>query len=66
VIETAEILRVSPQGEHTTEVLDLFRAVLDGRTSAQAAFDASTAWMVDQPCNGFWHGRAGLEQYVAV
>ncbi|HRP96144.1 MAG TPA: U32 family peptidase [Rhodocyclaceae bacterium] len=66
VTEVADVLRVSPQGEHTTDVLALFRAALDGTTSPQAAFEQSAAWMVDQPCNGFWHGRPGLEQYVAA
>lgn len=60
----AQILRISPQGEHTRAVLDLFRATLDGECEREAALASSRAWMVDAPCNGFWHGRAGAEQYV--
>lgn len=62
----AEILRISPQGNHTREVLALFRATLDGNCEREAALARSRAWMVEAPCNGFWHGRAGAEQYVAA
>ena len=30
------------------------------------ALAASREWMLEEPCNGFWHGRAGVEQYVAA
>jgi len=59
------ILRILPQGEHTADIITLFdetrRQVLD----PQLAFEHSHAYMTDAPCNGFWHGRAGVEQYVA-
>ncbi|MDR2001221.1 MAG: U32 family peptidase [Zoogloeaceae bacterium] len=45
------ILRISPQSAGIAEVLAAFRAALDGR-AAQLAGDY---------CNGFWHGRPGLE-----
>ena len=62
----AEILRISPQGNHTREVLALFRATLDGDCEREAAPARSRAWMVEAPCHGCWHGRAGAEQYVAA
>ena len=62
----ADVLRVSPQGAHTVEVLHLFRAVLDGAVPPADAFTRSAAWMAEGPCNGFWHGRPGAEQYVAA
>jgi O2-independent ubiquinone biosynthesis protein UbiV len=62
----AGVLRLSPQGEHTAAVVDTFRAALDGALSPQAALEASRQWMTDAPCNGFWHGRPGVEQYVAA
>ena len=43
-----------------------FRAALDDRRSPADALAASREWMVEEPCNGFWHGRAGVEQYVAA
>jgi collagenase-like PrtC family protease/predicted lipid carrier protein YhbT len=57
----AEILRISPQSGHTLEIAALFRAALDARLSPAAAFAACRALMPEAPCNGFWHGRAGLE-----
>ncbi|HRP77406.1 MAG TPA: U32 family peptidase [Rhodocyclaceae bacterium] len=65
VARIASVVRVSPQGDDTDKALDLFRATLDGRVSPLDAFHESANLMVDQPCNGFWHGRPGLERHVA-
>jgi O2-independent ubiquinone biosynthesis protein UbiV len=46
-----EILRVSPQSTGTADVLAAFRARIDGKTVA----------LTGDYCNGFWHGRPGLE-----
>ena len=62
----AEVLRVSPQGTHTLDILTLFRAALDAKLAPSAALDASRDYMPEAPCNGFWHGRPGVEQYVAA
>ena len=48
-----DLLRVSPQSSGTVEVLRSLRAALDG--AAPPAEDAA------QTCDGFWHGRPGLE-----
>ncbi|NMF90311.1 U32 family peptidase [Aromatoleum petrolei] len=64
--ETAQVLRVSPQGDDTVRVLELFRDAIAGKLSPQGAFDQSKALMVEAPCNGFWHGRPGVEQYVSA
>jgi collagenase-like PrtC family protease len=46
------ILRVSPQSTGTVEVLEMLRDALNGKPRAvQQAY-----------CNGFWHGRPGLER----
>lgn len=62
----AEVLRISAQGTNTRQIIDLFRAALDGTQTPAATLAASRALMVEAPCNGFWHGRAGVEQYVAA
>ncbi len=62
----AEVLRISPQGSHTPAIIELFREVVDGGLTPSAALAASRELMVEAPCNGFWHGRAGVEQYVAA
>lgn len=61
----AEVLRISPQGAHTMDVLSLFRATLDGEREAEDAMRHSREWMVEAPCNGFWHGRPGAELHLA-
>ena len=62
----AELLRISPQGAHSLEIVRLFRTALEGRLTPAAALDASRDYMPEAPCNGFWHGRPGVEQYVAA
>lgn len=61
-----EVLRISPQGAHTLDIVTLFRAALDGKLTPAAALDASRDYMPEAACNGFWHGRPGVEQYVAA
>ena len=58
------VLRVLPQGEHTTDILALFDDARRHKLDPQLAFEHSHAYMSDAPCNGFWHGRPGVEQYV--
>ena len=64
--QNAEVLRISPQGANTRSIVEIFRAVADGKRAPADALAASREWMVEEPCNGFWHGRAGVEQYVAA
>jgi len=60
-----QVLRISPQGEHTADVIGLFRAAVDGTLTPREAFDRSAGFMGEGACNGFWYGRPGVEQYVA-
>lgn len=60
-----EVVRVSPQAYHTAKVLDLFRACLDGRITPEAGFGQMQQLMPDTACNGYWHGRPGLELVMA-
>jgi len=48
-----EIVRVSPQAAGTVEVLGALRDALDGKLPGAVPQDH---------CNGFWHGRPGLER----
>lgn len=56
-----DILRVSPQSEHTVEVLATLRAACDGRLDGRGARETLAAISPGALCNGFWHGRPGLE-----
>ncbi len=60
-----DILRISPQSQHTPALLDLFRRRIDGTLEAEAARSEMADLGLAEPCNGFWHGKAGLEQIAA-
>jgi collagenase-like PrtC family protease len=49
------VLRVSPQSQGTVEALNAMRAACDGTSKPAVSQDAR--W-----CDGFWHGRPGLER----
>jgi collagenase-like PrtC family protease len=54
------VLRVSPQPRGTAEVLSAFRRWVDGELSSAQGADGAAA-QAGACCNGFWHGRAGME-----
>ncbi len=57
-----DVVRISPQSEHTGEVVNLFHAVLAQKTSATDAMQSMPGLMPEQACNGYWYGKPGLEQ----
>jgi collagenase-like PrtC family protease len=61
-----DIVRLSPQSQHTEDIIALFHAVLTQQTSPTAALQAMQAMMPDQICNGYWYGKPGLEQLLAA
>jgi collagenase-like PrtC family protease len=60
-----DIVRVSPQAQHTQDIIGLFDAVLKRQAEPADAFESMKAWMPDAACNGYWYGKPGLEQLVA-
>ena len=60
-----DIVRISPQPFHTDKVLNVFRNRLDAKLSGTDAVQQLTRLMADEPCDGYWHGRAGIEQVGA-
>jgi O2-independent ubiquinone biosynthesis protein UbiV len=61
-----DVARLSPQSQHMAEIIGLFDAVRRGTASASAAQDQVQPLLPSQPCNGYWHGRSGLEQVSEV
>jgi collagenase-like PrtC family protease len=55
------VARISPQSGGTMQVIETCRALLDGRVDAAAMTAALHPDAASAPCNGFWHGRPGLE-----
>jgi collagenase-like PrtC family protease len=60
-----DVVRVSPQAQHTPEILQLFHGVLMQQTPLDTAMQAIAGLMPDQSCNGYWYGKPGLEQLHA-
>lgn len=56
-----EAVRISPQPQHTLEVVNAFRNALDGQPSP-----SQPDWAPDGYANGYWFGRAGIEQQHEV
>lgn len=57
-----DVVRVSPQAQHTSEILALFHGVMTQQTTIDAAMQTMADLMPDQACNGYWYGKPGLEQ----
>jgi len=63
-----DLLRISPQAQHTARILQLFRAALEGAAGgadSSAIREEVRALMPAQACNGFWHGLAGMDEAAA-
>jgi len=60
-----DVLRISPQSENTIEIVNLFRQCLDRSISADLAAQKMENLMPGRACNGYWHGKPGLDQVAA-
>jgi collagenase-like PrtC family protease len=56
-----DVVRVSPQALHTLDILIAFDAVLKGQLSADQAVQSISAFLPGEACNGYWHGKPGLD-----
>ena len=56
-----DVIRLSPQSQHMEDIVRGFRTVLDGEESAGPVHARLEPRMPAAPCNGYWHGRPGLE-----
>lgn len=57
-----DVVRLSPQSQHMIDVIDAYHGVLRGRTDAGDALAALHDRMPEASCNGYWHGKPGLER----
>ncbi|AVO40938.1 U32 family peptidase [Simplicispira suum] len=55
------VARISPQAQHTHEILALFDAVRRGTLAPHDARTQLQPLVPDQSCNGYWHGQPGLD-----
>ena len=61
-----EVLRVSPQSQHTPRILELFQGVMKGALAQAQANAEMQSLMPEQACNGYWFTRPGLELVADV
>lgn len=57
-----DVVRISPQAQHTPAVIALFDAVRQEQLAANEALFQMRDLMPDQACNGYWFGKPGLDQ----
>jgi collagenase-like PrtC family protease len=60
-----DVLRLSPQARHSAELIATFRARIEGTLGGAEAASKIAALGEPEGCNGFWHGRPGLERIAA-
>ena len=60
-----DVVRISPQSQHTGRIIDMFQEVIQGRLDADVANAELLTLMPEKPCNGYWYGKPGLEQIAA-
>jgi collagenase-like PrtC family protease len=61
-----DVLRVSPQSQHTPRILELFQGVMKGALAQAQANAELQSLMPEQACNGYWFTRPGLELVADV
>ncbi len=61
-----DVVRLSPQAQHTPEVIAVFDAARRQVLTPQEALVRMQPLMPDRGCNGYWHGRPGLEQVASA
>jgi collagenase-like PrtC family protease len=61
-----DVVRISPQAQHTARIVKLFHAVAAGQMAADAALAQMAPLMPDVACDGYWHGKPGLEKLGMV
>ena len=61
-----DVVRISPQPEHTGEVVAVFKSAIDLVMSNNEAKAALAPLLFDAPCDGYWHGQSGIEQSIEM
>lgn len=56
-----DIVRISPQASGMEPVISTFHAALSGDIDTGIALERLASHMTYGPCNGHWHGRAGMD-----
>jgi len=57
-----DVVRISPQSEHSAAIIRLFRDSIAQRVSRENALQQIESLLPEAGCNGYWHGQPGMEQ----
>jgi collagenase-like PrtC family protease len=60
-----DVLRISPQSQHSTEIVQLFHDVMIQKITTTDAMQTLPGLMPALACNGYWYGKPGMEQLAA-
>ncbi len=60
-----DVVRISPQSQHTLRIIELFQDVIQARAEPTVANAELLDLMPEKPCNGYWYGLPGLEQVAS-
>lgn len=55
-----DVLRISPQAQHTAEVIALFDRARSGQVDTVQALAGLAPLMPAASCDGYWHGKPGM------
>ncbi|MEN8108296.1 MAG: U32 family peptidase [Pseudomonadota bacterium] len=61
-----DVLRISPQSRHTESIIEAFHACLLDSADIPEAVTELGKLMPVGPCNGYWHGEAGMDSLQKV
>ncbi len=56
-----DVVRISPQAQHSGEIIRLFRECIEQRLTPAQAMSQIESLQPAASCNGYWHGRPGLD-----
>ncbi|MCY1368198.1 hypothetical protein D9M69_551650 [compost metagenome] len=57
-----DVARISPQSQHTAEVIALYDAVRRETMDGTVARAALLGLLPERDCNGYWHGQPGQDR----
>lgn len=61
-----DVLRLSPQSQHMDQIVAAFDTARRAAQPDPAALAAMRPYMPEAPCNGYWHGKPGLDLIETV
>ena len=60
-----DVIRISPQSQGTSDVLAIYDQARRGIVTGVDAFLSLAPLLPGEACNGYWHGRPGMDQVAA-